>query len=66
MNSCLPVAFFQFLGADSRSRGARAPWFERLAGICWVSALFIADAIRTFPFFASSPFVSSRRRRNTV
>lgn len=27
--SCLIGSFFFFLGADSRSRGARAPWFLR-------------------------------------
>lgn len=64
--SCLPVSFLYLLGADSRLRRARAPWFERLAGICRASALFIADATHAFPFSASCPLVSPRRRRNTV
>lgn len=64
--SCFPVLLLYLLGTDWRSRRARAPWFVRLAGVCWAFILFIAGAMHTFPFSASDPFVRSRRRRNTV
>ena len=42
--SCFIVSSFCFLGADSRSRGARAPWFVRSFDILLFVVAFSAQS----------------------
>lgn len=55
--------FLSLFGADSRSRGARAPWFERSIDIvCFAVSSSAQTVFVRFPLLAH--LVSHRRRRS--